>query len=993
MIERIEDFKIGIIGGGQRCQTFLHAYLDDLSTAPRPAILGVADLQEHAIGMQYARSKGIFTTTDFRELFALEDLELLLELTADNGLRKIIKDLKPPGVLLVDHFEARALLDNLQIKTKKSAILQEMRTSEGDPQQATDLLQGFYRFVIDINRAANTFARETRQRLAASEEVTAQIIDGSTIPTFVIDKNHIVTHWNKACERLTGHRAQKIVGTDRQWKPFRSKKRPILADLILDGVNEEQLWRLYGGKWEKSALIEGGYEVEEFFAHLGAEGAWLFFTAVPIKSSDGEIVGAIETLQDRTKLKQAEAEREGKNKELASKVEELVANQKVMSQIINGSTIPTFVIDKGHAITHWNKALESLTGYVGREMIGTNRQWAPFYENERPSMADVILDQINDAQIERLYGAKWRKSPLIADGYEAELFFPHMGASGKWCWFTAAPIKTSEGEVVGAIETIWDKTEERKAQKEQEQHTKELAAFCTIYGTLSSSLSIGDRIKAAIEEVANIFSVDGICIFILRPDGKFHLKYSHGYSDDLCFHNRISDSDSMVAHVAAQGQTTAFQQLPTSDNREITLLQEAGLVSLAYLPILDQDKKTIGVIRAGSRNAQHFDTNDIRALELIANRIGVAIENEVLQEDVRRRANFQARLIGSSNDGIVATDEQWQVVIFNSAAELIFGYSKSEVIGHKDARTFFPPEVVKALENSLAQGPQGDTLPWQETRLLSNGNDNIPVRFSGSVLREKHKMMGTVAFFQDLREIKRLERELLNAERLAAVGQTVAGMAHCIKNILHGLKGGSYIVDLGIEKNNSEKLKSGWQMVSRNINRTSDLVQDLLSFSKEREPEFEPCFPNEIAAEVCDLMRAVAKENEVALVTEFSPAIGEVVLDPRSLYRCLLNLVTNAIDACRDDENREKTHRVVVSTELEGVASICFGVQDNGMGMTKEVRAKLFSSFFSTKGPKGTGLGLLVTSKLIEEHDGTIEVESQPGDGTTFTIKLPIRNL
>ncbi len=140
-------------------------------------------------------------------------------------------------------------------------------------------------------------------------------------------------------------------------------------------------------------------------------------------------------------------------------------------------------------------------------------------------------------------------------------------------------------------------------------------------------------------------------------------------------------------------------------------------------------------------------------------------------------------------------------------------------------------------------------------------------------------------------------------------------------------------------------------------------------------------------------MQAVATENNIALVSQFSPAIGEIRLDPRSLYRCLLNLVSNAIDACRDDENQEKTHQVVVTTKCEGDASVCFGVQDNGMGMTKEVRAKLFSSFFSTKGPKGTGLGLLVTRKLIEEQGGTIEVESQADVGTTFTIKLPIRSL
>jgi signal transduction histidine kinase len=250
-------------------------------------------------------------------------------------------------------------------------------------------------------------------------------------------------------------------------------------------------------------------------------------------------------------------------------------------------------------------------------------------------------------------------------------------------------------------------------------------------------------------------------------------------------------------------------------------------------------------------------------------------------------------------------------------------------------------------------------------------------------------MMGIVAYFQDLREIKRLEKELLGAERLAAVGQTVAGMAHCVKNILHGLKGGSYLVNVGIDKDNPEKLKTGWQMVQRNIDRTSELVQDLLSYSKEREPEYAPCSPNQIAAEVCELLQEVAQTQNVQLVEAFSPEIEEVVMDGRSLHRALMNLVSNAIDACRDDPAPGKEHRVCLTTAVEEGGVIRFEVQDNGCGMSAEVKEKLFSSFFSTKGPQGTGLGLLVTSKLIEENMGHISVESRIGDGTTFTMRLP----
>ena len=217
-------------------------------------------------------------------------------------------------------------------------------------------------------------------------------------------------------------------------------------------------------------------------------------------------------------------------------------------------------------------------------------------------------------------------------------------------------------------------------------------------------------------------------------------------------------------------------------------------------------------------------------------------------------------------------------------------------------------------------------------------------------------------------------------------------MAHCIKNILHGLKGGSYLVNIGINKDQTQKLKTGWQMVQRNIGRTSDLVQDLLSYSKEREPEFKPCFPNEIADDVCELMTEVAGENNVALQKKFSQSIGEVVMDPRTIHRCLLNLVSNAIDACRYDDSANKTHCVTVSTALESDNFIRFDVSDNGSGMTDEVKEKIFASFFSTKGSQGTGLGLLVSSKLIEEHGGTIAVTSKLGEGTTFTVRLPIES-
>jgi len=372
----------------------------------------------------------------------------------------------------------------------------------------------------------------------------------------------------------------------------------------------------------------------------------------------------------------------------------------------------------------------------------------------------------------------------------------------------------------------------------------------------------------------------------------------------------------------------------------------------------------------------------------------VNLEKKVAEatRELRRKTNFMAKLIRSSNDGIVATDENFTVVIYNPGAERIFGYAAEEVIEKRSAALIYPEGIMAAIRAENDRKTGNAELPWQETSLPAKDGSRIPVRFAGTLLYEKERVVGSVAFFQDLREIKRLEKELLHAERLAAVGQTVAGLAHGIKNILHGLKGGSYLVDIGIEHDKPDKLKSGWDMIQRNIGRTADLVMDLLNYAKEREPEYEPCRPNEIAADVVDLVSEAARENGIEVKLELDPAVGEAVMDPRSIHTALLNLASNAVDACIFDENTRKQWLVEVRTHRGADGSIRFAVSDNGAGMSEEVRRKLFTSFFSTKGHRGTGLGLLVTRKLVEEHAGTIDVESTPGEGTVFTFRLPSRN-
>jgi len=369
------------------------------------------------------------------------------------------------------------------------------------------------------------------------------------------------------------------------------------------------------------------------------------------------------------------------------------------------------------------------------------------------------------------------------------------------------------------------------------------------------------------------------------------------------------------------------------------------------------------------------------------------LENKVKMatEALRERYEFEDNLIQHSIDGIVGTDKQGKVVIFNLGAEKIFGYCKEEIVGKVDIRTIYSPETVQEILRCLHG--KADKMPeiygLEETFILRKEGDSIPARLSGTLLYKDGEIIGSVQFIHDLREIKRLEEELIKSERLVAIGQTVAGLAHCIKNILGGLKGGIYIVDKAMKKGNMHSLGAGWDMVQRNIARISELVADLLSYAKEREPQYELCDPNAIVEEVCELMYSNAEAAGVEIVTDLDPSIGNASLDPEGIHRCLLNLISNAIEAAQCDENESKNYMVRVTTRRENDGTLIFRVSDNGCGMDEAVRKRVFSSLFSTKGSRGTGLGLLITQKIVQEHGGAIRVDSEPGKGTMFVISLP----
>lgn len=262
------------------------------------------------------------------------------------------------------------------------------------------------------------------------------------------------------------------------------------------------------------------------------------------------------------------------------------------------------------------------------------------------------------------------------------------------------------------------------------------------------------------------------------------------------------------------------------------------------------------------------------------------------------------------------------------------------------------------------------------------------VQRAGNKFSEEHlKLMVAIAHQAALAiEDTSYYSAMVQAERLAAMGQTIATLSHHIKNILQGIRGGSYLIEEGLKSEDNDIVRKGWSIVDKNQDKISNLVMDMLTFSKDREPDLVPTDVNDVVTDVLELMAVRAKGAGVELKKNTAESMPELMFDPELLHRAILNVVTNAIDACESTASA----RVIVSTEYSAAdGKLRVTVEDNGGGIEEADIKRIFSVFESRKGARGTGLGLPVSQKILREHGGDILVDSTLGSGSRFILELP----
>jgi len=546
---------------------------------------------------------------------------------------------------------------------------------------------------------------------------------------------------------------------------------------------------------------------------------------------------------------------------------ELKETKKWLSQIVDGSSIPTFVIDKDHKVTHWNKACENLVGASACDIIGTGNQWLPFYSTKRYVMADLVADGVSEEEFAKKYPDKYRKSDLIDGAYEGEDFFPDMSDSGKWLHFTVAPLISTAGKIIGSIETLHDITERKQAEKDLKNSEEK-------YRLLADN------------------TID--CIWKMDKDLKFT------YVNPSIFTVLGFTPEEWVGSYLAEHCSS------------------------------EELKNTMNIITEELRKKETFSTTfEMNLIHKDGREISAEINGKIILDDKKNLIEFQ----GTTRD--ITERKQAEEDLRNLKNELEIKVAK---------RTKELKENVRKLNRS------------QKAMLF--------------MIEDLNKTS---------KELRAVQEELIHKERLATLGQFSGSISHELRNPLGVIDSSIYYLKRKL-KNKDENVQQHLERIKSSVHRSTTIIQSLLNLTRMKEPKM---IRNDLVSVVLDSIKTSKAPNKVKVIKHFPDMEIPVYMESEQIRMALKNIIKNAIEVMEG----QGTLTVKIKKTGDGYAEVSFN--DTGKGIVPENLEKIFQPLFTTKA-RGIGFGLSISKMIIENHKGSIKIESEPGNGANFIINLPM---
>ncbi len=500
----------------------------------------------------------------------------------------------------------------------------------------------------------------------------------------------------------------------------------------------------------------------------------------------------------------------------------------------------------------------------------------------------------------------------------------------------------------------------------------------SIYHDITKRKKQEEMLRASEEEFKNLFEHVASGVFISSKKGKF-LNANRALLDMLGYDSKeefLNIDLPQDLYVKPEDRRT-FQEMMERDGRVIDYEVE----------FKRKDGSTLPILLTG--HPRYDPQGNIIGYE------GLNVDltqRKLMEKELREAYDFMNKIVQSSPNAITATDMKGNILIWNQAAEETLGYRASDVIGKMNIRKIYPEGVARKVMQMLRSDEFGgigrlSTYPMVYVR---RDGEVVEGNLSAAIIYDAHgKQIASVGSFVDLRDRLQMERalrdtqeQLLQSEKLAAMGRLTSQIAHELNNPLYGIMNTLELLKTEIPADN--KRRKILEMALSETVRLSDLLRKMLSFSKPDQEERHPVDINPVIDEILLLHEKQLKENDINIAATYAKELGLINASKNQLRQVFLNMVANARDAMPNGGT------LSVTTSGDN-GNVLVEITDTGTGIREEHLDKIFDSFFTTKGEvKGVGLGLSVCYGFIEDHGGDIEVKSQVGEGTTFTISLPV---
>jgi len=774
-----------------------------------------------------------------------------------------------------------------------------------------------------------TDRKKAEEALRKNEELQNTILSNVGAYIFIKDTQFRYTYVNEKVCSLFGHPREEVIGKkDSSFFPAESVEEIRRSDrrVIEDGVTITR---------EETVLTS-----------LDNVPRTYWVVKIPLKDNHGNIYSLCGISTDITDLKRAE--------------EALKRSEGQLSSIIEFLPDATFVVDLEGKVIAWNRAIEQMTGVSKEAMLGRkdHAYTVPFYGERRRHLMDLI--DAPDSEIEARYDYVQKKGNTLY----ARVFAPALyNGKGAYLFATAASLFDNYGRRIGSIESIRDITDYRQAEDELREAHRRLDEIIANLPDATLVIDKEGKVIAwnkAIEDLTGVAAAE----MIGRGDYEYALPF---YGErrpiliDLVL-GPLQEVDNKYVNVERKGIVLDGEShIPAFRGREVYLYGRASVLQ-------DSRGNVVGAIET---------IHDITARRKAEEKYRSIFENAVM--------------------GIFHSTAEGRIISVNQALARILGYDSPEeviqAITDIASQLYVEPgrgnEIMRMLDAR-------DTLQELELQFYKKDRSIVRVMITGrAVCDGAGKLLYYEGTMQDITERRRLESQLRQAQKMEAIGTLAGGIAHDFNNILASIMG---YTEMGLREDRPDIRKNYLRQVLLACERAKHLVNQILSFSRQQEQERKPLDIRLVLKEALSLLRATLPAT-IKMKQNIAAREATVLADPTQIHQIIMNLCTNASHAMREKggildvrlSNIDmESGSPLLLPDLQPGLYVMLSVADTGHGIDPAIKDKIFDPFFTTKKAKeGTGLGLSVVYGIVKSYGGAIDVQSLPGQGTTFTIYLP----